>query len=411
MSSLFKNLEKILSVYFDKQFISEYKKSFQKTKIKENKTAAGDEAKAQLTKKIPFNGDYQSRIDLIITLAVSRLDKMKFIEFLLHLGEFSISQGEFGTALHIYERVLSESISGNGLESFSAYAYLAMGDLYSRMADWENSINLISKASELFEKQKDFKGLARSENLLGTIYGDKGDINQAQYHFELSLSYLDPKKDEALIGMLEINLGVLNNIQGNYNTALSYYQRALIKFEQSQDMRRIAELKNDLGLLYTLKGDYDEAALEYDKSIAISLNINYLYALGVSYLSKGFIFAQTGDFILADAFTDKAMDIAHKINDRLSVADIYKIKGIIDRKQKKYISAENYFKTSIRINQELENIMNEAETCYELSLLYIETGKNTEARDQLSTALGNYKKINNPVMMEKINSLLQSIIH
>ncbi|RPI66169.1 MAG: tetratricopeptide repeat protein, partial [Ignavibacteriales bacterium] len=166
---------------------------------------------------------------------------MRFIEFLLHIGEFSVSQGEFETALHIYERVLKESIEDKDFESFSAYAYLSKGDLYSRQADWENSISYISKASELFEKQRDLKGLARSENLLGTIYGDKGDINQAQYHFEQSLSYLDPKKDETMIGMLEINLGILNNIQGNYDIALSYYQRALIKFEQIQDMRRIAE--------------------------------------------------------------------------------------------------------------------------------------------------------------------------
>ena len=411
VSSLNKNLEEIILVYFDNQFLSEYKNSFQKKGKKKDIPPAEGKNRAQLSKKVQVSGDYQARIDLILTLAAVRLDKIRLIEFLLHLGEFSVSQGEFQTALHIYGRVLKESISDANLESFSAYAYLSMGDLYSRQADWENSILFISRAAELFDKQKDIKGLARAENLLGTIYGDKGDINQAQYHFEQSLSYLDTKKDEAIIGMLEINLGILNNMQGNYDTALSYYHRALIKFEQTQDMRRIAEAKNNLGLLYTLKGDYDEAALEYDKSIAISLNINYLYALGVSYLSKGYIFAQTGDFVLAGAFTDKAMDIAHKINDRLSVADIYKIKGIIDRKQKKYDSAENYFKTSIKINQELENLLNEAESCYELSLLYIDTGRTADARNYLLTALGNYKKINNPVMAEKINSLIQSIFH
>jgi tetratricopeptide (TPR) repeat protein len=408
VSSLFKNLEKILAVYFDKQFISEYKKSFQKKKTAQTISPEQERNQEQLSTKIQFSGDYQSRIDLIITLAQDQLDTIKFIEFLLHLGEFTISQGEFGTALLIYGRALDQASSPE-LESFSAYANLAIGDLYSRQADWNNSLPFITKASELFERQKDYKGMARCENLLGTVYGDLGDINQAQYHFEKSLTHLEPKKDDIMIGMLELNLGVLYVLQGHYDTALSYYHRALIKFEQVQDVRRIAEAKNDLGLLYTHKGEYDNAFLEYDKSIAISLNINYLYALGVSYLSKGYIFAQTGDYVLASAFTDKAMDIAYKINDRLSIADIYKIKGVIDRNQKKYETAENYFRTSIRINRELENILNEAEACYEFGLLFIETGDIPAAREQLNSALNNYTKMNSSVLIEKVNKVIRTL--
>jgi adenylate cyclase len=145
------------------------------------------------------------------------------------------------------------------------------------------------------------------------------------------------------------------------------------------------------------------------KALRLRLSINYLYALGVSYLSKAYIFAIRSDFTLANAFADKAMEIAYKINDRLSVADIYKIKGIIDRNQKKYDTAESFFRTSIRINQELENILNEAETCYEFSLLYIETKKYNEAKELLLTALGNFRTINSPVMIEKVSNLLHTL--
>jgi tetratricopeptide (TPR) repeat protein len=408
VSPIFKNLDKILNVYFDKQFISEYKKYFQKNRSIKS-VPADEKIQEQLSKKINPATDFKSRIELLLTLAQKRLNTIKRIEFLLHIGEFTVSQGEFGTALKIYENVL-EICSNTELESFSAYAYLATGDLYSRQANWDKAISFIHNAADLFKRQKDFKGIARCENLLGTIFGDKGDINQAQYHFEQSLTYLDPRKDSVMIGMLELNLGVLDVLQGQYDTALSYYQRALIKFEQVQDIRRIAEAKNDLGLLYTHKGEFDNALLEYDKSIAIALSINYLYALGVSYLSKAFIFAHTEDFILAEAFADKAMDIALRINDRLSEADIYKIKGIINSRQKKYQSAEDYFLTSLRINREIENILNEAEACYEYSLMLIEMGRITAARENLNIALGHFKKLNSTVLIEKVNHLLQSLI-
>jgi tetratricopeptide (TPR) repeat protein len=408
LTSIYKDLEKVLAVYFDKNFISEYKKSFQQKRNRGKSVSDEEKQQEQLTKVISFSGDYQTAIDLLITHGKACLDNIRFIEFLIHLGDFSVSQGEFNTAQLIYEKVLNES-TGSNLEGFSAFAHMALGDLYSRQANWDKAVIYIRNASELYEKQKDYKGLSKCDNILGTIYGDKGDINQAQYHFEKSLSYLNPRRDDVLIGMLEINIGVLYNLRGHFDTALSYFHRAMIKFEKVQDLRRIAETNNDLGLLYTHKNEYDNALMVYDRSIAIALSINYLYALDVSYLSKAYIFAQTGDFKLADAFAAKAMEVAFKINDRLSIADIYKIKGIIDRNQKKFETAESYFRTSIRINQELENILNEAETYYEFSLMYVELNKSQEARELLNRALDNFRRINIPVMIDKVTKLLHTI--
>jgi len=49
---------------------------------------------------------------------------------------------------------------------------------------------------------------------------------------------------------------------------------------------------------------------------------------------------------------------------------VYKIKDIIHRDTKDYELAENYLCTSLRINKELNNEMNKAETEFELGLLY-----------------------------------------
>jgi tetratricopeptide (TPR) repeat protein len=171
VSPLQKNLEKVLAIYFDKDFISEYKKSYRNKKgTKKTTHTQKDIHKEQLTKVITLSGDYQTQIDLLITYAKSYLDEIRYIEFLIHIGEFSVSQGEFNTALLIYDKVLEESTDRN-LESFSAFAHMALGDLYSRHANWDKAVVYIQKASELFEKQKDYKGLSKCENILGTIYG------------------------------------------------------------------------------------------------------------------------------------------------------------------------------------------------------------------------------------------------
>ena len=78
--------------------------------------------------------------------------------------------------------------------TINAHAYLALGELYSRQAQWSLSFYNIKKSKTLFEKQNDFNGAAKCENLLGTIYGDLGYLKNARAHFEKGLSLIQGEK-------------------------------------------------------------------------------------------------------------------------------------------------------------------------------------------------------------------------
>lgn len=408
MPTIVNIIDKLLQSYFQPEQISEYKKMLAKNSVPKRpfKSSLNKPTKNQLDSEIAPTRNYHANVNFLITFAESKLGDQKFIELLLYLGEISISQGELGTAAEIYNHVLNLIKDDSRQENVMAHSLLALGDISSRQAEWEKSISFITKANKLFEKQKDYKGSFRCENLLGTIAGDRGDLKKANRHFEKSFTYLRKKKDDALIGMLEINLGILNNIQGDYDSAFMYYQRALIKFEQLQDFRRITEVRHNLGMLFTEKQEFQAALSEFDLSISSALKAGYLPTLALSYLSKAFIYTQLEDYPLANAFADKAMEICFKLNDRLSIADIYKIKGIIERKVKNYKGSENYLLSSLRINEELENILNQAETSYELGVLYFETGKKDEAHMHLKFALEYYKKQKASSMISKIQLLL-----
>ena len=100
------------------------------------------------------------------------------------------------------------------------------------------------------------------------------------------------------------------------------------------------------------------------------------------------------DYTLAEAFSDKAMEICYKINDKLSIAEVYKVKGIIQKHLTNFQLSENLLLTSLRINKEHNNRLNEAETYYERGLLYMETGNSVESINNLNSALKYFKKIN-----------------
>lgn len=404
-------IEKILSEYLGTKSFNEYRKLLAEKRKPGMKrvSSINSASKKQLKQKLIFPYNYKSYIEFLISFAREKLTDLKFTELLLFLGEISTKKGELVSAIFLFKSLISFSKKDPKYISVTAYSMLALGEIYSRQADWENSKNYIRKAEKIFQDQNDYKGIAKSENLLGTIYGDKGELKKSQKHLEIGLSYLNPKKDKAIYGMLEANLGTLNSILQNYNEAYNYYQRALIIFEKENNIRRIAEVTGNIGVLYLQKEEYNVALKFFDKSFLYSQNADVLNPMCVALLNKAFIYTKLNDFQLADVFANKAMEIAHKINDRLSIADIYKIKGIIQRSLGNYELSKNHLYTSLRINTDHENLLNLAETNYELGLLFVDMKRIKEAKKYFNLAGKEFKQLKMNDMARKVkNEILKS---
>jgi len=95
-----------------------------------------------------------------------------------------------------------------------------------------------------------------------------------------------------------------------------------------------------------------------------------------------------------------------EIGDRLSVAEAYKIMGMINRKNKDYDVALSFFENSRRINEELNNFHNLAETLVEMGFLFEEIDDYPNALKSLKLAADCYEKIEAD---EKIKTVLKHI--
>jgi tetratricopeptide (TPR) repeat protein len=392
-------LNGILKDFFKKEEISEFL-----SKQLKSSEQAGLKSEKQVYFQVEDKSNFRTEVDLLITFAESKLENTKFLELLLEIGQFTITFGEFSLAVDIHEKVIAETKNNIDCAITVARAYLALGDIFSRQARWQQSFNNIKKAHLLFEKQNDPKGLANCENLLGTNYGEIGEFKKAKEHYEKSLSLLEKQKDVSLTGKTEINLGIINCMQGNYEASLSYYQRALKNFQKLSDQKRIAEIKHNIGMTFIKMKKYESAINQFDQSVSASLQAGYLPTLGISYVSKAYLYTLMNDFSLASAFGDKAMEICYKTNDKLSIAEVYKVKGIIQRHLSNYDTCENYLLTSLRINKELGNKLNQAETSFELALLYKETNRIDESKSCFNNAIRYFRKINAPGEVEFIQA-------
>ena len=152
---------------------------------------------------------------------------------------------------------------------------------------------------------------------------------------------------------------------------------------------------------------YDEALDEFNKCISHSLDNEYLSNCAVAYVGKAFIYTKLKNSALADAYSDKAMEIAYKINDTLSIADIYKIKGMIQNEMDNFQLSEEFFENSLRLNKDLENKLNAAESAVELGNLLQKNEREKEAKPYLDSAVSYYKEIKDE---DTIDNLLEKSI-
>lgn len=353
---------------------------------------------------LPKGKEYRLLVDRVITYCENHLAEEKYYQLLLDLSQLMLFAGENVYSLEIAQELHSKLESRDNLKSILAETNLMISKIYWSQAYWDECKFYISKAMRLFESISSNRGIAKCENMLGTLFGERGEFGKAQKHLENALALLNGNDDLSSHAMILTNLGIINTINGDYETAAWNHKNSIEKFKKLNDVRRLSRVYHNLGMLYSQIGKYDAALEEFNKCITVSIDNNYLSNCAVAYIGKAYIYTKLKNSALADAYTDKAMEIAYKINDTLSIADIYKIKGIVQNDLNNFQLSEEFFENSIRLNNDIESKLNEAESCAELGTLLKNTGREEEANHYLESAANFFeglKKVNLSISLQK----------
>jgi tetratricopeptide (TPR) repeat protein len=347
----------------------------------------------QVEYEFPKGTEFRLLIDKVITECERLLPEDKFCKLMLDLSQLMLFSGENSFALEIAEYQMNKLNSENNSPLITAETKLMIARINWAQAYWDECSYNISEARQIFQSLENKSGMAKCENMLGTLYGEKGEFSEAKNHLENALTYLKDEEDLLSHAMILTNLGIINAIQGDYEKAVWNCKNSIEKFEKLNDTRRLSRVYHNIGMLFSRMEQYDSALDEFNKCITLSLENNYLSNCAVAYIGKAFIYTKLKNVALADAYTNKAMEIAYRINDTLSIADIYKIKGMIQNDLENFQLSEELFENSIRLNKDMENKCNEAETSAEIGKLLKKNERNEEAEKYISSADDYFKRI------------------
>ncbi len=344
------------------------------------------------------------KIDRSITFSEKILQPDNFYDFLLNLGQLCLSRGRLNLANELFKKVKR---NGNNTV-LEAESLIILADVFSRRANWQRSLRTIEEAESIYRELNDNSGLAKCENLMGSIYGERGDLAKAKVCFLSALSVINPENDLELAANLGMNLGILDNMQGTKDDSIKHLTNALVSYNKLGNNKRIAETKHNIGIVYLESGDYKSALVAFDEGIQIAKQGGFMSTLCLIYLAKSQALIATDDIYYAAEFADKALDLSITTDDKLTSADIYRVKGIIERHRKNYNVAKTFLLNSLRMHTSLKSAMNIAETSFELGLLNDDVGNEREKTDWLQKSLRYYSDIDATEKVTKIEELLKT---
>lgn len=386
---IIKDLKQLLDAYLNKSATKDLYKVLEEDFSLQ--TAAvqntfGESEKTHLDFKPPSGINFRITLDRVITFCEKLLSEEKYYKLLLDISQLMFFAGETAYSLEIAEDLLSKIELDEKHSGLRAETFLMISKIHWAQAYWDECNHFIAEAAKIYKSINNEPGLAKCENMLGTLHGEKGEFDAAQIHFKNALDHLSIEDDISSRAMIFTNLGIISTINKEYEKAIWNYKNSVDMFNQVNDVRRVARVYHNIGMLYTRMGKYDAALDEFNKCITLSLENDYLSNCAVAYIGKAFIYHKLKNQALADAYSDKALEIAYKLNDTLSIADIYKLKGMIQGNLNNFELSEELFENSIRLNKDIESKLNEAESSLELGELLQKNNRVDEAKHHLTVA-------------------------
>ena len=387
-TNIIRDLKQLLGTYLSQSNSSDLYKLLEEDFSLGNsvQTNLNEEEKAFLDFEPQKGVNYRITLDKVITLCEESLPEEKYYTLLLDISQLMFFAGENAYSLEIAEDLLNKLKLNEKHSEICAETNLMISKVYWSQAYWDDCNYFISEATKIYKSINSEPGMAKCENMLGTLYGERGEFDEARIHFKNALKYLGKEDDLSSRAMIFTNLGIISTINKDYEKAIWNYKNAVEMFNKLNDVRRVARVYHNIGMLYTRMENYDAALDEFNKCITLSLENDYISNCAVAYIGKSFIYTKLKNQPLADAYTDKAMELAYKLNDTLSIADIYKVKGMIQNNLNNFELSEELFENSIRLNKDIESKLNEAESSLQLGELLEKSNRAEEAKPYLAVA-------------------------
>jgi tetratricopeptide (TPR) repeat protein len=251
---------------------------------------------------------------------------MQALSIFQELGDKSESGSTMDTIAHLYQfqskyleaieqwQNAQANLREGGQWVFSAYIFMNLADVYSRLGEHEVVFQNYQAASQALSELGLLFGTSHAlsaESIYALRYSD---IQHARRTRHKSLSLYQEAGHASGIAWSNWEMGEISRVAGDLPEAREWFEKARILFENLGDTTSSIFIHRGLGDIAQMSGDFAEAKKQFLKSKLISDQTNHHWAQAYALCGLGRAEVASGEFEAAREHFSQSIRIAQALD-------------------------------------------------------------------------------------------------
>jgi len=219
------------------------------------------------------------------------------------------------------------------------------------------------------------------------------------------------------------NIGVILKNQGNYDKSIGYFAKGLKIHELIGDKMGTSATFNNIGNLYLDQNKFSKAIEYYFKSLKIDKELNSKHGIGATLSNIGLVYMDLGDSALdagnktlsvekyekAINFFRQSLKIQEEIENKRGIAIALNNLGTAYQSLENYSESMDFYKKSLKIREEMDNEKEVAASLLNIGGVYLDLHNYAAALDYSNKAFVIAKKLNAVIEIKDVSRNLAEI--
>ena len=222
----------------------------------------------------------------------------------------------------------------------AARCQLIVGDVFYDKGDFDNANKQFEAALAAFREVGAQKNIYATYERLGNIAYSRGELADAKKYYEQNEKFHREMNDP---GALASDYGNLANVfdgLGNLPGALKMQQQALEAFKQTGDRRGVADTLNNTGNILVEMGDLPGAKKDYEDSLSLARALSYQHGQSFPMSGVGDTLFYGGDLAGARKQYEDAIALCKTIGDEDFASQVSVQLAALNLLEKRYPEGE-----------------------------------------------------------------------
>lgn len=284
-----------------------------------------------------------------------------------YLNNNEIAISKFKEAAAIYTEV--------NMTLSAATSKVLLGNVYAEVGQVENARREAEAALVILNKGGDKPALAKALNVLGMVHMNKSEYSQALDRFQMANRLAIESGNRVDEALMKNNLGWVYQTLGDYEKAVDYYSQSIdIYTKFFLNKTGLATTLNNLGTAALAMGDLETAFSGISSAAKIMEELNDK-RLSTEILNLGNVYEKKGDRVKALEHYERALLMFRNQGDKAAQAKAVGLIANIDRLQGKLNQAADGYSMALLLAREAGDKLNEGIMLNCLMITFYDLGK------------------------------------